>query len=172
VIGDDKPFDPMPWIEVPKAILWGSNHFAGRLPVGTTLVWIKRNDDAFGTFLSDAEIAWMRGGYGVYCIKELCNESVNRMHPCQKPLSVMRWCIRMLKLEPGSLILDPYMGSGTTLIAALAEGHRAIGVEIDPRYCRIAKRRIERPHQPFGRHDSGNDRDTPLFAGLMQTEET
>ena len=75
----------------------------------------------------------------------------------------MRWCIRLMGLPPNSLILDPYMGSGTTLIAALAEGHRAIGVEIDPRYCAIARRRIERPHAAVPR--AGRDVPLPLFDG-------
>ncbi len=149
--GDDRPFDPTPWLTCPKIVLWGANHFGHFLPRGTTLVWIKRNDDAFGSFLSDAEIGWMKIGEGVYLHKDLSMtaEANTRVHQNQKPIGLMRWCIRLLKLPPDSLILDPYMGSGTTLLAALAEGHRAIGIEIDPRYCRIAQRRIERPHSPL-----------------------
>lgn len=64
--GDDKPFDPSPWIDFPQVILWGSNHYAERLPVGTTLVWVKKNEDKFGKFLSDGEIGWQKGGHGVY----------------------------------------------------------------------------------------------------------
>lgn len=59
IIGDAEPFDPSPWLDYERVVLFGSNHFASRLPVGTTLVWLKRNDAAFGSFLSDAEIAWM-----------------------------------------------------------------------------------------------------------------
>ena len=66
IIGDDKPFDPSPWLGFPAVVIFGSNHFAQRLPVGTTLVWLKRFDIGFGTFLSDGEIAWMKGGCGVY----------------------------------------------------------------------------------------------------------
>src|SRR5688500_16205077 len=65
--GDDEPFNPEPLLTYPKVVMWGSNHYAARLPVGTTLVWIKRFDGGFGSFLSDAEIAWMKGGHGVYC---------------------------------------------------------------------------------------------------------
>ena len=63
------------------------NHFAARLPVGTTLIWLKRYDNAFGTFLSDAEIAWEKGGYGVYCFRDVSmqGESNNKKHPTQKP---------------------------------------------------------------------------------------
>ena len=71
IAGDNTPFDPSPWLEYPKVVLFGANHFGQRLPVGTTLVWIKRNDTAFGTFLSDAQIAWMKGGHGVYCKRDV-----------------------------------------------------------------------------------------------------
>jgi site-specific DNA-methyltransferase (adenine-specific) len=57
IINDDRPFDPSPWLDYPAVVLWGVNHFAARVPVGTTLTWIKRLDPAFGTFLSDAELA-------------------------------------------------------------------------------------------------------------------
>lgn len=64
---DDKPFDPAPWLDFAAVVLFGMNHFAQRLPVGTTLVWTKRRPEDYGMFLSDAELAWMKGGYGVYC---------------------------------------------------------------------------------------------------------
>lgn len=54
----------------------------------------------------------------------------------------MRWCIRKLNLAPGSVILDPYMGSGGTGVAALQEGMRFIGVEIQPAYFEAARRRL------------------------------
>ena len=71
VMHDDEPFDPSPWLVYEKCVMWGMHHFAARLPVGTVLTWIKRNDDAFGSFLSDAELAWMKGGHGVYCKRDL-----------------------------------------------------------------------------------------------------
>ena len=63
---DDKPFDPSPFLDYPKVILFGSNHYEERLPKGTTLVWIKRHERNYGKYLSDAEIAWQKGGHGVY----------------------------------------------------------------------------------------------------------
>jgi site-specific DNA-methyltransferase (adenine-specific) len=163
IANDDKPFDPGPWLFYPKVLLFGANHYASRLPVGTTLVWIKRSDHTFGTFLSDAEVAWMKGGHGVYCFRslEMFVINQNRNHPSQKPVSLIRWCIQKLKLEPGSLILDPYCGSGTTLIAAVQLGHRAIGIDIDRRYIEIARRRLERPHAPIQR--PGRPESYPLF---------
>lgn len=161
IIGDSAPFSPDTWVSFPKVVLWGANHYAARLPTGTTLVWVKKRDEMFGTFLSDAEIAWMRGGHGVYCFRRNFATPTRRKegggeaaHPNQKPVALMRWCIERLKLKPGSTILDPYMGSGTTGVAAVELGFNFIGVEIDPTHFATAERRIEAARNS-----------TPLFAG-------
>jgi site-specific DNA-methyltransferase (adenine-specific) len=149
--GDNRPFDPSPWLEFPKVILWGSNHFGSRLPVGTTLVWVKRNEPAYGTFLSDAEIAWMKGGCGIYLHKDLSMYSIakSRVHPSQKPVGLMRWCIQRLKLNPGATILDPYMGSGSTGVAAVELGFDFIGIESDPVHFAVAERRLRSAMLPL-----------------------
>jgi site-specific DNA-methyltransferase (adenine-specific) len=155
VIGDDKPFDPSPWIPFRKVVLFGANHYASRLPKGTTLVWLKKADHLFGTFLSDAEIGWMKGGHGVYCFRKQfpppsrIKEGGGRCaHPTQKPVDLMRWCIERLKLKPGATILDPYMGSGTTGVAAVSLGFNFIGIELDRGYYNIARRRIKAAMKP------------------------
>ena len=164
ILNDDKPFDPAPWLDFPAVVMWGVNHFAARVPVGTTLVWIKRNDPAFGTFLSDAELAWMKGGCGVYCRRDLSlqGESSDRLHPTQKPVGLMSWCMERAKVPEGATVLDPYAGSGTTLIAALETGRKAIGIEIDERWVEVARRRLERWHAQgrldFGTANAQNDR--------------
>ena len=137
--GDNEPFDPAPWLAFPEVILFGSNHFGQRLPVGTTLVWIKRHDSGFGSFLSDAEVAWMKGGHGVYCHRDMSmlTETRTRSHPSQKPLGLMRWCLG----KTTGTVLDPFMGSGTTLRAAKDLGRKAIGIELEERYCEIAAER-------------------------------
>lgn len=141
IFGDDKPFDPASFLIFDDCILWGCNHFGQKLPVGTTLVWIKRNDSAFGTFLSDAELAWMKGGCGVYCFRDFSmkSEERDRLHPNQKPIPLFKWCIE--KTDAG-IILDPFMGSGTTLRAAKDLGRKAIGIEIEEKYCEIAVKRL------------------------------
>lgn len=146
IINDDKPFDPSPWLHFDRVVLFGCNHFAARLPVGTSLVWIKRNDEAFGSFLSDAEIAWMKGGHGVYCKRDtsLMGETMVRLHPTQKPAPIMSWCMDKAKVPSGSTVLDPYMGSGTTGIACLRTGRNFIGIELDPKYYSIACERMAR----------------------------
>lgn len=147
VIDDDKPFDPAPWLEWSECILFGANHFLERLPKGGLLVWIKQQPHLFGTFLGDAEVAWRKNSGGVYCkFKPFKSPTVAmqeaggvKAHPTQKPISVMEWCIAMTKAP---LIIDPYMGSGTTGVAAIRKGRSFIGCELDPRHFDMASRRI------------------------------
>ena len=144
---DSKPFDPAPWLAFPRVIMVGANHYAKRLPVGTSLVWIKKADHLFGTFLSDAEIAWMKGGYGVYCFRKqfpppsrMAENGGTVAHPTQKPIELMQWCLGFL--PDAETILDPFMGSGTTGVACANLGRKFIGIEIEPKYFDIACRRI------------------------------
>ena len=149
VHGDSVPFNPSPWLHFPRVVLWGVNHYAERLPVGTTLVWIKKPDAKFGVMLSDCELAWVKGGHGVYahrqvwdgCAREGEENGVHH-HPTQKPVRLMRWCIHKAKVPEGGIILDPFAGSGTTGVAAIAEGRRAILIEKEPDYAAICRRRV------------------------------
>ena len=67
--------------------------------------------------------------------------AVNNTHPTVKPVDLMRWLIRLVT-PPGGVLLEPFMGSGTTLMAARLEGRRAVGIEINPEYCEIAANRL------------------------------
>ena len=147
VANDDKPFDPSPFLFCENVTLFGCNHFAERLPVGTRLVWIKRLDGGFGSFLSDAEIAWEKGGHGVYCYRDtsLMAETMHRAHPTQKPVGLMRWCIERHK--DADTILDPFMGSGTTGVACVQLQRKFIGIELDEAYFDIACKRIEEAYK-------------------------
>lgn len=142
--GDEKPFDPSFWLHYKKIIMFGYNHFADKLPVGTILFWLKRDPGEI-PFMSDGELAWMKGGCGVYC-KRVTNKhgeaTHEYIHPTLKPLPIMKWCIQKLNLEKWETILDPYMGSGTTLVAAKELGYKAIGIEIEEKYCEIAAKRL------------------------------
>ena len=147
VHGDNTAFDPAPLLRFPKAILWGSNHYANRLPVGTTLVWLKKNESKFGAFLSDCEIAWQTGGHGAYvfhCVWDGCareTENQEHYHPTQKPVVLMEWCIEKVSKE-GQTILDPFAGLGTTGVAAIRTGRRCILIEKELKYCAIAAKRL------------------------------
>lgn len=72
----------------------------------------------------------------------------NREHIAQKPLDVMRWVCQVA--PPGALVLDPFMGVGTTLRAAKDCGLRSIGIEVDERYCEMAARRLQQEVLDFG----------------------
>jgi DNA modification methylase len=143
ISGDDEPFDPAPFLHFPDVIRWGFRHFSDRVPPGSILVWLKRYDSGFGSFLSDADTAWMKGGHGVYCHRDmsLSLENNNRLHPTQKPVGLMRWILDRWS-KPGDLILDPYMGSGPIARACADLGRRYIGIEVEERYCEIAARRL------------------------------
>jgi DNA modification methylase len=152
IVGDDVRFDPTPFLNFPNVILWGANHFCHSLPEdeGRWLIWDKADGrygvDSFG----DAELGWHNKGRaarifrfawkGVYCVKAGENNG-RRLHPTMKPQGLMRWCIGLV--PNATLILDPFMGSGSTLLAAKNLGRKAIGIEIEERYCEIAVRRME-----------------------------
>jgi site-specific DNA-methyltransferase (adenine-specific) len=139
---DEKPFDPVFLTGYgDEQIIWGWHCFPDKLPKGSCLVWIKRLDPAFGSFLSDAETAWHSRGHGVYCFRDmsLTAEALHRAHPTQKPVPLMSWCIERVK---GQTILDPFMGSGTTGVACVQLGRKFIGIELEPRYFEIAIKRI------------------------------
>lgn len=152
--GDDKPFDPTPWLGFPKVVLFGFQYFAQQLPIGSTIVWIKKRPGTYGKFLSDAELAWCKGGTGVWCFDHLWSgfdraseRGRKSLHPTQKPVALMRWIIERLKLPAGSIIGDPYMGSGSVGVAVCQlrnEGRDIgfVGCEIEPAYFDIARERI------------------------------
>lgn len=147
IVGDDAPFDPSPWLSFPSVILFGANHFADKLPPSPNwLVWDKRegvcsNDQA------DCEMAWTNLKGPARLTRHLWNGMLkasergeSRVHPTQKPVEVMRWCIE--QIGGADVILDPFMGSGTTGVAAVKLGRKFIGIEIEERYFSIACKRI------------------------------
>ncbi len=134
--------------------IWGGNYFADILPaVPSWLVWDKRNGD---TDFADCELAWTNYGCAVRKIEHLWHGMLRegkeqRFHPTQKPLKVMTWCISLCK--KAETILDPFMGVGTTLVAAKLLGKKAIGIEISEEYCRIAVQRLAQGVMDFSGED-------------------
>ncbi len=120
------------------AIIWGGNYFADMLPPSRCwLLWDKgqRIDQA------DGELAYttLDMPLRVKTINRVALMKDGAVHPTQKPVELMTWCVGFA----GESVLDPYMGSGTTGVAAVRLGRRFIGVELDPGYFEIAKRRIQ-----------------------------
>jgi len=150
LVGNDQEFDPAPWMIAPIVCLWGANHYAHRLPHnGKWLIWDKRCGVVPQRTQADCELAWI-SNYGAarmlrFLWDGVCQDEKlgPRQHPTEKPLGVMRWCIEQARVPPGGMILDPYMGSGSTGVAAVQMRHPFIGIEIEPRYFDIACRRVE-----------------------------
>lgn len=78
--------------------------------------------------------------YGAKATKK--ERGAGNTHPTVKPIAVMRWLVRLVT-PPGGVVLDPFMGTGSTLIAAHGEGFGFIGIDISPEYCEIALRRVK-----------------------------
>ncbi len=146
--GDDRPFDPAPWLIYDNVIMWGANNYARRLPEGGGwLIWDKRNGMTSND-QADCEMAWTNTMRSVRIVHHLWNGMLKasergerRVHPTQKPVDVMKWCLSFVR--DAETIMDPYMGSGPTGIACVGLGLRFIGIEIEPKYFDIACRRIE-----------------------------
>jgi site-specific DNA-methyltransferase (adenine-specific) len=146
VRGDDEPFDPALILDLGlPTVLFGGNHYGSRLPDASRwLIWDKRDGNPSNDF-ADCEMAWtnLGGPARLYShrwqglVKDSERGQV-RHHPTQKPVSVMVWTLQWC---PTGTVLDPYAGSGTTLLAAKSLGRKAIGIEIEERYCEIAAQR-------------------------------
>ncbi len=119
-------------------ILWCGNYY--EMPASRCwLSWLKSSRMAT---MADFELAWTNFDRPAKSFTEHRNPDGARDHPTQKPESLMKWCIGLVP-PPATLILDPFMGSGTTGVAAVKLGRKFIGIEIEPKYFDIACRRIE-----------------------------
>lgn len=148
---DDAAFDPSHLLRWP-CVLFGGNHFYARLPDGGTFhAWDKSCGVGPADSFSDAEFAWtsFRGKSQVirYLWKGVLQDGekgLPKYHVMQKPIEVMRWCIDMV--PEAQTICDPYMGSGSTGVAAVKAGRKFIGIEVEPRYFDIACERIRKAY--------------------------
>jgi DNA modification methylase len=154
VQGDDKPFDPKPILslQVPT-LLFGANYFADKLPPSSGwIVWDKKRPPQLDQ--STCELAWTNFIKGVRIFRFMWHGMIRegrkekRTHPTQKPVELFKW-ILMHRWTPSGTVLDPFMGSGTTLVAAKELGRKAIGIEIEEKYVKIAIKRLEQEVLPF-----------------------
>lgn len=125
-----------------RAVIFGGNYF-GLPPTRNYLVWDK-GAGFKGRDFAECEMAWCSwdGNARVLTHDPLARGDYrDKQHPTQKPVPVMAWAIRHAGDAP--LILDPFMGSGTTGVAAILLGRKFIGIEREPRYFDIACRRLE-----------------------------
>ncbi len=126
------------------AVVFGGNYFA-LPPSRCWLVWDKDNTG----MRADAELAWTNRDAAVRLFQWRWNGMLQehggdkkepRVHPTQKPLALMKWCLGLV--PDAKTVLDPFMGSGTTLVAAKQLGLRAVGIEINADYCAAAVERL------------------------------
>lgn len=123
-------------------ILWGGNYYIDHLAPGTKwLIW-DRGQSEFS--LADCELAWCSfdGAVRRLMVPRSVALRDGKEHPTQKSLDVMRWCIQQIPPPAPKTILDPFMGCGTTGVAAVKLGRKFIGIEIEPKYFDICCRRI------------------------------
>lgn len=147
------------------AIIWGGNYYA-LPPSRCWFLWDKKQNDQWTT--AQAEMAWTNVDRPVRMFRmaqcEMATKD-NKQHPTQKPIDLIRWCITMVPGEPQT-ILDPFMGSGTTLRAAKDLGRKAIGIEIEERYAEIAAKRLQQETLPL-RFDEVQQRQRPAQVSML-----
>ena len=150
LINDDKKFDPDFLLSLcEKIILWGANHYCDSLPVSRMwLVWDKRDGDAINNN-SDCELAWCSFGGSCRLFHHKWNGMIKasehdqkRVHPTQKPVKLFQWILDNWS-NPKDVVLDPFLGSGSTLIACEQTGRTCYGMEIDPGYVDVIIERFE-----------------------------
>lgn len=128
-----------------QQIIWGGNYYRLR-PSRRFLIWLKRDAPPS---MANVELAWTsfdaNAKFFDFPIAAVNSQRIG--HPTQKPVELMTWCMGFM--PDAKTILDPFMGSGTTLVAAKSLGRKCIGVEIEERYCSIAARRLQQQYLPL-----------------------
>lgn len=137
----DKQPPPLEFVESLIAqsqysIIWGGNYFA-LPPMRCWLMWnkIRRNFS-----MADGELAWTNLDKPIRIFDAMRTEQKRNSHPTQKPLALMHWCLNFA--PDAKTVFDPYMGSGTTLLAAKQKGIKAVGIEREIEYCQLAVDRL------------------------------
>ena len=122
-------------------VIWGGNYFTEFLPASMRwLVWDKMQGDFS---LADCEFAWTSQDAAARMFRYSRGAALRdgKEHPTQKPVALMEWCLGFL--PDAKAILDPFMGSGTTLVACQRMGRHGTGIELDPDYFDVACRRVD-----------------------------
>lgn len=149
--GDDRAFDTSRLVLFPKAAIFGANHMEGLPPGGRWIVWDKRRDSTPDDH-PDCEMIWtnVKGPDRIHRQKwrgivregEENTSRSKKLHPNQKPVALLDFILTQLGAQIGDTVLDPYMGSGSTGVAALRRGMNFIGIECDEEYYEIAHKRM------------------------------
>ena len=132
-------FELLMSFDCPTAI-WGGNYFADLLPASRGWIYWSKGQD--GLTMSDGELAWTNQVKPLRCVVVNRAALQGSVHPTQKPMQVMEFAIEYLETS-GSNLFDPFLGSGTTLIAAEKTNRKCYGMEISPKYCDVIIQRWE-----------------------------
>ncbi len=150
VIGDDTTFNPEPFLIYPTVVLFGANYFSDQLPIGGWICWDKRTDTVKDNMIgSPFELAWYRSinttrkalmvrvlHGGVVNADSIIGNNEKRLHSTQKPITVMEQVIDAIT-KKNDVIIDPFSGVGTTLLACEVSGRISLSMEIDPDYVAV-----------------------------------
>jgi len=129
----------------PMQVIWGGNYFTDYLP--PTMQWLSWDKGQDGFSLADFELAWSSQNKAARRInypRALALKD-GKEHPTQKPLAVMKWTLEQMG-KPRT-VLDPFMGSGTTGVAAVDLRLEFVGIELEQKFFSIACRRIEQAYK-------------------------
>ena len=149
------------------SIIWGGHYFA--MPTTRCLLsWNKTNSVPT---MADFELAWTNLDKPCKSFRHTVGRN-EYGHPTQKPLPLIKWCISHLP-DTAQLILDPFMGSGTTGVACAKMGRSFIGIELDPDYFDISCKRIEEAYrQPDMFVQINNDKPNSQQIDMLNNKET
>lgn len=157
VIGDNEPFDPCAIFNsfgyCAEIFLWGADYYAERIPnknAGSWIVWDKRLDESADKMWGSVfELCWSKQPHkrdiarikwaGIFGMETQDTDS--RVHPTQKPVELAVWFLGRWS-KPDNLIIDIYLGSGTTIVACEQTGRIGYGMEISPAYVAVILQRL------------------------------
>jgi DNA modification methylase len=154
--GDDIKFNPEPFLSYETVVLFGAAYFSDVLPIGGWICWDKRLDEAKDNMIgSPFELAWFKSNAttrksimvrvlhgGVVNADSTYGNNEKRLHPTQKPVEMMRQVILEVT-KPGDVVIDPFSGSGSTLLACERIDRKCIAFEIEPEYIKMTLSRWE-----------------------------
>jgi DNA modification methylase len=119
-------------------IIWGGNYFADRLPV--TKDWLCWSKKTKGLDFAEFELAWTNTGKNARILEHHWSGE-KKLHPTMKPVPVIAWCLEYLHSKN---IFDPFLGSGSTMVAAHQLNRKCYGMELDPKYCQVIVDRMRK----------------------------
>ena len=139
---ESRPSDELIKMSVSSAItamVWGGNFFN---VLDTSPGWLVWNKVQRNFSMGEAELCWtnLLNSIRVFDMARGACLADGKQHPTQKPTALIQWCLGFA--PDAETVLDPFMGSGTTLVAAKLEGRKAVGIEISEKYCEIAATRL------------------------------